>query len=233
MGKEIEDILEERGHHVIARTGKVNHQDLVNLIGDNRHLDVAIEFTHPDAAFHNIRFCLERHIPVVSGTTGWLERLGEMKNLVEQHHATFLHSSNFSIGMNLFFKFNQMIAEVMEKFPEYRAEIEEIHHTEKVDSPSGTAVNLADQLISKHKAYKKWVNEAADTKEGVLGVVSKREPDVKGTHTIRYSSEIDDLEFTHKAHSRKGFALGAVLAAEWLKDKKGYYTMDDMLQLGI
>lgn len=229
MGHEIEKVLEERGHEIVGRTGKVSHQDLIAMVNP-KDAQVAIEFTHPEAAVENIRFCLERKIPIVSGTTGWKDKLEEVKEMVNRHHGAFIHSSNFSIGVNLFFYLNKILAQLMNGRKEYRPSIKEIHHTEKVDCPSGTAIVLAEEILKENKQLKTWKNERSNAEE-VLEIISKREEDVKGTHTVTYKGPVDTIEMRHVAHSRKGFAEGAVIAAEWIIGKSGVFTMEDLLQI--
>ena len=225
MGHSIESILAERGHEVTARFGRdgIDKQAL-------QKADVAIEFTRPEGAFGNIAACFECSVPVVSGTTGWLARYDEAVKLCEREEGTFLYASNFSLGVNLFFEVNRHLARIMNAYPEYEVDIEEIHHTEKKDAPSGTAITLAEQIEDQLKRKEGWTMDEQHGKEQIH-ISAKREPDVPGTHIIRYLSEIDTIQIEHTAHSRKGFALGAVLAAEFLPGKKGVYTMKDVLKI--
>lgn len=220
MGKTIEKIASERGHDVVLRiTENIEEQDLSVA-------DVAIDFSVPTAAFQNITTCFKNKIPVVSGTTGWLDNYNNAKKICEKEGAAFLYASNFSIGVNLFFELNQKLAKLMAPFEEYAVEIEEIHHTQKLDAPSGTAITIAEQIIT-HSTKKRWQLDHADDDE--IPVFAKRVENVPGTHTVTYKSEVDSIEIKHTAHSRQGFALGAVIAAEWLQDKKGVFTMKDVL----
>lgn len=228
MGQTIEQIALSRGHS-IAHIIDVNQTDKLKA-AKAEDVDVAIEFTQPESAFENIKTCIENGIPVVSGTTGWLERKPEIEALVKAKNGAFFYASNFSVGVNLFFHLNKILARIMNHYPEYKAEMEEIHHTQKKDAPSGTAITLAEGLIAEHKDYNRWLCDQPQ-EPGALPITSVREGTVPGTHTITYTSDIDDIEIKHTAHSRQGFALGAVVAAEWLKDKKGSLGMEDMMQL--
>lgn len=226
MGKTIETIALGRGHHIAGRIDVDNQNDF-----DRVKADVAIEFSHPDAAFSNVKKCIERNIPVVCGTTGWLSKKTEIEQLTTQKNGAFFYASNYSLGVNLFFKLNEMLSKMMASFPSYDVSMEEIHHTEKKDAPSGTAITLAEGVMKHISAKKQWVND--DTKqEQELYIKSVREGKVPGTHTVRYSSAMDEIEIKHTAHTREAFALGAVLVAEWIKDKKGILTMDDFLKIG-
>ena len=222
MGKTIERLAHQVGHEIAY----LKYRDFEK--GDLNNVDVAIEFSVPEAAVNNIVFCLENDIPVVSGTTGWLEHYSEMVKLCEERNGSFIYASNFSIGVNLFFNLNERLASMMSKWPEYSVAMTEIHHTEKKDAPSGTAISLAEGII-KNSDFENWNLGETDNKS--IGINAIREGDVKGTHSIRYHSEIDDISIEHKAHSREGFAKGAILAADWLKDKKGVYSMKDVLGL--
>ncbi len=226
MGRAIEEIAEERGH-TIKHKININNTQALKFI-DPSEIDVAIEFTQPDAAFNNVKYCIEHHIPVVCGTTGWLERMPEVEKLCEEKDGTFFGASNFSLGVNLFFRLNKLLARLMNHHPNYEVEITEIHHTEKKDAPSGTAIVLAKGIIGEMESKTKWVNEKTSD-AGTIPVISKREADVPGTHIVKYTSNTDDIEIIHTAHSRAGFALGAVLVAEWILDKKGVLTMDDFM----
>lgn len=223
MGKAIEEILVERGHSVVAKLNqKPTSQDLQNV-------DVAIEFSNPEVAFDNIKVLLEHKIPTISGTTGWLNQLDEILKINETHEAAFLYGSNFSLGVNLFFELNAHLAKLIAPYSEYKVEIEEIHHTQKLDAPSGTAISLAEQIMEKTD-LKQWELDAKSSDEN-LPIFAKRIENVPGTHTVSYVSEIDTLEIKHTAHSRKGFALGAVIAAEWIHGKQGFFSMKDVLGL--
>jgi len=227
MGKAIEEIAEERGH-TIAHKININNTQALKFI-DSKDVDVAIEFSQPDSASENITYCLEHNIPVVSGTTGWLDKKDEIEALCSSKNGTFFYASNFSLGVNLFFKLNDILAQMMKQQQSYNVEITEIHHTEKLDSPSGTAITLAEGLISNHSSKTEWINEHSD-EENVLPIISKREPNVPGTHLIKYISDVDEIEIKHTAKSRTGFALGAVLVAEWILDKKGVLSMKDFMK---
>jgi len=227
MGKAIEEIAEDRGH-TIAHKINVNNIQALKFI-DKNDIDVAIEFSQPDAAFENISYCLNNGIPVVSGTTGWIDRKKDVEALCKEKNGTFFYASNFSLGVNLFFKLNEILAGMMEQHPIYQTKITEIHHTEKLDAPSGTAITLAEDILSKLTSKKEWVNEPSE-EENVLPIISQREPDVPGTHIIEYVSDIDEIEIKHIAKSRTGFALGAVLVAEWIIDKKGVLSMKDFMK---
>ncbi len=227
MGKAIEEIAEERGH-TIAHKININNTQALKFI-DPKEIDVAIEFSQPDAAFDNVRYCLENNIPVVCGTTGWLDRKPEADELCLQQNGAFFYASNFSLGVNLFFRLNDLLARMMELHPNYKTEITEIHHTEKLDAPSGTAITLAEGLIKNLTSKESWVNEPSD-KENVVPIISKREADVAGTHIVKYVSDLDEIEIKHTAKSRSGFALGAVLVAEWIQDKKGVLSMKDFMK---
>ena len=228
MGKAIEEIAEERGH-TIAHKININNTQALKFI-DGSQIDVAIEFSQPDAAFENISFCLNNNIPVVSGTTGWLTKKPQADALCLEKNGGFFYASNFSLGVNLFFRLNEMLAAMMDQHPNYKSKITEIHHTEKLDAPSGTAISLAEGIINNLSSKKRWLNEPSDD-ESVIPIISKREPDVPGTHIVKYKSEIDEIEIKHTAKSRTGFALGAVLVAEWIIDKKGVFSMKDFMKL--
>ncbi len=227
MGKIIEEIAEDRGH-IIAHKININNTQALKFI-DSKDIDVAIEFSQPDAAFENISYCLNNNIPVLCGTTGWLDKKPEADALCLKNNGAFFYASNYSLGVNLFFKLNEILAQMMEQHPGYKSELLEIHHTEKLDSPSGTAITLADGIIKNISSKSSWVNEPTDNDE-VVPIISKREPNVPGTHIIKYTSEVDKIEITHTAKSRTGFALGAVLVAEWILDKKGILSMDDFMK---
>lgn len=228
MGKAIEEVAIRRSHEVIMKIDLDNRNDLnkENIAG----ADVAIEFTGPDSAYANCRQCIELGIPVVSGSTGWTNRLDELKELCRKKNGGFVYSSNYSIGVNLFFELNTYLANLMTDQLQYDVSMEEIHHTQKKDAPSGTAITLAEQILGKLKRKKKWINSESKDPE-LLGIESKRIDPAPGTHKVRYTSEIDDIEIIHTAHSRAGFAAGAVLAAEFIRNKKGFFTMKDVLGL--
>lgn len=228
MGKEIEKIALQKGHSIVLKMGIDNLNDLTpkNL----KAADVAIEFSNPESAARNILFCLENNVPVLSGTTGWLKDLSEIEAKCRELNGTFLYASNFSIGVNLFFELNRKLAILMKKYDAYNVQMEEVHHTQKMDAPSGTAITLAEQVIENSVTKNKWVN-VVQNKPGELSIISKRIDAVPGTHTVSYTSAIDDIEIKHTAHSRVGFAAGAVAAAEFIQDKKGIFTMQDVLGL--
>ncbi|MEO2072222.1 MAG: 4-hydroxy-tetrahydrodipicolinate reductase [Zunongwangia sp.] len=223
MGKAIESIALERGHEVVLKIDENIESYSLEEIG----IDVAIDFSIPDAAFKNITTCFKAGIPVISGTTGWLEKYDEAVKICNDHKAAFIYASNFSLGVNIFFELNKKLAGMMKNLKEYGVEIEEIHHTKKLDAPSGTAISLAEQIIEVNETKKGWHLEKANDNE--IPVFAKRIEDVPGTHTVSYTSRIDDIEIMHTAHSREGFAKGAVFAAEWIKGKTGVYTMKDVL----
>jgi 4-hydroxy-tetrahydrodipicolinate reductase len=224
MGKTIERIAVERGHEV---SGRIDVDNLHEL--DTVEADVAIEFSHPDAAYANVTRCLERKIPVVCGTTGWLARKGEADSLARSRDTAFFYASNYSLGVNLFFKLNEHLAKMMNNFSSYEVSIDEVHHNQKKDAPSGTAITLAEGVLKHVQRKKKWVN-ATPGKPDEIEIHSFRIGDVPGTHVIKYASVIDDVEIRHTAHTREGFALGAVMVAEWIIGKKGVLNMDDFLK---
>lgn len=226
MGKEIEKIALERGHEIILKIDV--ESDWTKAKALLASADVAIEFSTPQSTIQNIFHSFDVNVPVVVGTTGWMEKLDHVKEVCEKNNQTLFYASNFSIGVNLFFEINRKFAAMMNKQTGYNVSMEEIHHTEKLDSPSGTAIRLAEVIMEKFDGKKSWVNNSTD-KEDVLGIISKRIDKVPGTHTVTWSSEIDEIELKHTAHNRKGFALGAVMAAEWVSDKRGVFTMHDML----
>ncbi|RPA67873.1 4-hydroxy-tetrahydrodipicolinate reductase [Cyclobacteriaceae bacterium YHN15] len=228
MGKIIGEIAESRGHHIVGKINIENREELSSL--DAKSIDVAIEFSQPDAAFENISWAINRKIPVVSGTTGWLDQKPAIESLTMEKGTAFFYASNFSIGVNIFFRVNRFLAGLMKDQNEYKVSMEEIHHTEKKDAPSGTAITLAETIIDENPNIKNWkLPEDAFKSENDLVITSKRIDPAPGTHIVRYQSEIDDIEISHTAHSRKGFALGAVLVAEWIIEKNGVLSMDDFL----
>jgi 4-hydroxy-tetrahydrodipicolinate reductase len=226
MGKAIEEIALSRGHEIVLKVGIENLED--NTIEKIRLADVAIEFTGPEVAFENIKRCLDAGVPVVSGSTGWLKNLPDAELYSKEKQAGFLYSSNFSIGVNIFFAVNKKLASLMSRHNNYEVSLTEVHHTQKKDAPSGTAITLAEQVMEYIPAKKKWVNEWTDDL-AALTIISDRVDPAPGTHTVIYRSEIDDIEIKHTAHNRKGFAGGAVLAAEFLQNKNGVYHMNDVL----
>lgn len=230
MGKTIEQIAIDRGHEVPFKIDYHNVSDLQNITADD--VDVAIEFTQPESAYNNVKYCINHNIPVICGTTGWLEKKKELEQLCVDKNGAFFYSSNYSVGVNLFFYLNKILGKIMNNYPNYEIELEEIHHTEKKDAPSGTAITLAEGIMEQISTKKNWVNEASNQAE-LLPIISKREENVPGTHTIAYHSDVDSIEIKHTAHSRQGFALGAVVAAEWIVGKHGVLGMDDMLNIKL
>lgn len=225
MGKEIEAIALKRNHHIVLKVDKDNADTFTSE--ELKKADVAIEFSTPHTVISNIKKCMDAGVPVVVGTTGWYENFKEIEQLCAEKKGSLFHATNFSVGVNLFFKVNKYLADLMNKYDEYDVSMEEIHHIHKLDKPSGTAISLANQVIEKIDRKNKWSidDKSADT----LFIQDVREGEVPGTHIIKYTSPVDDIEIMHKAHNRKGFALGAVIAAEFLKDKKGIYTMSDII----
>ena len=219
MGQSIEKIAVEREHTIVAKIDKDNSDE-------DFKADVAINFSVPMAAYDNVTTAINKKIPVVCGTTGWLHRLNEVETLCKNNEGAFLYASNFSLGVNLFFELNEKLAEIMQKHPLYTPSIEEIHHIQKLDKPSGTAITLAEGISSNEKAW----HLVKDKGEGVP-ITSIRKDEVPGTHTVTHSSEIDEISIKHTAHTRTGFALGAVIAAEWIQGKKGIFSMRDVLKL--
>ena len=226
MGHAIEEIARTRGHDIVLKVSIENVED--NTIDNIRKADLAIEFTGPHSASDNIIRCLDAGVPVVSGSTGWLDRLEAVMTHCAGKQGGFLYASNFSIGVNIFFEINKRVAALMAPHPEYEVQITEIHHTEKKDAPSGTAITLAEQILEKIQRKKGWVNHISDNLEE-LEILSQRTDPAPGTHRVEYSSSIDTNGIVHTAHNRRGFALGAVLAAEFLQGKKGIYRMSDAL----
>lgn len=228
MGQLIGQIAESRGHQIVGKINIDNRSDLDPLNPEN--IDVAIEFSQPEAAVENIKWALDRNIPILSGTTGWLARKPEVEKLTMESNGTFFYASNYSIGVNIFFKVNEFLAKLINESGGYKASIEEIHHTAKLDAPSGTAITLAEGIIKSVSPLKNWnlTGETIDSEQS-LPITSKRIDPAPGTHIIRYESEIDTIEVSHTAHSRQGFALGAILVAEWIQGKKGVLSMDDFL----
>ena len=222
MGKVIERIALERGHEIVLKKEATDAFDGLD------NADVAIDFSVPDAAVGNISACLNKSIPVISGTTGWLENYHDVVQLCEEKEGAFIYGSNFSLGVNIFFELNEYLAKMMAKLDQYKVAIEEVHHIQKLDAPSGTAITLAKDIIA-NSDYSSWA--IGNPKEDEIFIDAKREENVPGTHTVVYDSDVDAIEIKHTAHSREGFALGAVIAAEWLVGKKGIFTMKDVLDL--
>ncbi len=228
MGKAIEEIAVSRGHKIVVKFNSQNPLKSSQL----RTTDVAIEFSHPNLVVKHIKLCADGQIPIVVGTTAWEEHLQEITNHIGKREASLIYSSNFSIGVNLFFEMNKHLARLMNDKTDYVASITEIHHTHKIDAPSGTAVTLAKDLISNHPTYSSWklTGQSENMEKSDLPISAIREENVPGTHLISYTSEIDTLTIEHQAHNRKGFALGAVIAAEFIHKKQGVYTMSDILK---
>ncbi|MCB0402427.1 MAG: 4-hydroxy-tetrahydrodipicolinate reductase [Flavobacteriales bacterium] len=226
MGREIEQIAVDRGHEVTMRITSQNVKDY--NFDTLKNVDVAIEFTNPDFAVNNINTCLSADTPIVVGTTGWYDRFEEVKQSVVENEGSLLYATNCSVGVNLFFRLNKYLAKVMNAHPEYQVSLEETHHTQKKDAPSGTAITLAEGILANNDAKDLWVLGDAHAKNQ-LPIHAHRIEHVPGTHMVHYASEIDDIEIKHTAHNRKGFALGAVLAAEYISGKKGIFTMEDVL----
>lgn len=225
MGKTLESIALAKGHQVVVKIHSSNAQHRNNLQG----ADVAIEFTHAQAATENLKACFDQQVPVVCGTTGWLAHKDEIEAYCMKKNGAFFYASNFSLGVNLFFKLNQWLARKMNAYPAYDISVEEIHHTQKKDTPSGTAITLAEDILREVPRKKNWGNKKNATPERLV-ITSLREDPTPGTHTVKYTSDVDSLEIKHTAHSRLGFAEGALLAAEWLRGKKGIFGMDDLLK---
>jgi len=223
MGKMIEQVALSRGHEIVAKI------DVGSDSPDFKAIDVAIDFSMPSAAFENISQCLENEVPIISGTTGWLENYNKAVSLCEEKKGAFIYASNFSLGVNVFFELNEYLARMMNSLKDYSISLEEIHHTQKLDAPSGTAITLAEGIIS-NSDYSDWELDGED--EAKIPITSKRIGLTPGTHTINYENKIDAIEIKHTAHNREGFALGAVIAAEWILEKTGVFTMKDVLNLG-
>ncbi len=227
MGKAIEEIALEKGHEIVL---KINDENLADLNTTNiQKCDVAIEFTNPESAIENMLTCISAGVPVVCGSTGWVMKEDEIKQFCTEHNGSLLYSSNFSIGVNIFFEINKHVAALMAQQKGYVVSIEETHHTQKQDAPSGTAISLARQIISERSDKNNWTLNPAPT-ENEINIISKRIDPAPGTHHVRYTSVIDDIEITHTAHSRKGFAAGALAAAEFIVGKKGIFSMSDVLK---
>lgn len=223
MGKAIEEILVQRGHNVVLKISRTP------LPEELKNIDVAIEFSKPEYAFDNLKVLLENKVATICGTTGWLDNQDEVNKLAITNNTAFLYASNFSLGVNLFFELNQVLARMMNKYRnEYQINLEEIHHTQKLDAPSGTAITIAEGIIE-NTTYKTWSME--ENSQEIIPIEAKRIENVPGTHIVQYTSDVDTIEISHTAHSRKGFALGAVIAAEWIWNKEGIFTMKDVLEL--
>ena len=237
MGRIIEQFALDRGHEIVL---KIDENSLDQKTTENlQKADVAIDFSTPYSVISNIESCFEAGLPLVVGTTGWYDKIEEIKAQCEESNNSLLYASNFSVGVNVFFFVNEVLAKIMNRYPQYDVLVEEIHHTQKLDSPSGTAITIAEGILDGLNRKNEWVNELVGdgpeviTRPEQLLIESHRIEDVPGTHTVVYSSEVDDIEFKHKAHGRAGFALGAVLAAEWLQGKKGFYSVKDMFDFNI
>jgi 4-hydroxy-tetrahydrodipicolinate reductase len=228
MGKAIESLALAHGHQISHRIGRENHEDLRTLSPETT--DVVIEFSEPEAAYSHVMTALQAGLPVVCGTTGWLDKKERVELWLKQNGGAFFYASNFSIGVNLFFRLSRTLAAMMERFPDYDVSMKEIHHIHKKDSPSGTALTLANDILSSLSRKDRWVHAPASSAQE-LAIESEREGEVPGTHSVRWSSGIDEIELTHTAHSRTGFALGALKVAEWLPGKQGILGMDDYLPI--
>lgn len=233
MGQLIEKFALKRGHEVVLVIDANNREDIT--VEDLQYADVAIDFSAPDAALENISLCFEADLPIVVGTTGWYEHLQEVKETCIEADQSLLYGSNFSIGVNVFFHINRLLAKAMDPYKQYDVQVEEIHHIHKLDAPSGTAITIAEGIIENSTSKDSWVNEVEGSvspdlihKPNELLIESLRIEEVPGTHTVLYSSEVDQIEFKHTAHNRHGFALGAVVAAEWLNGKKGFYQVTEI-----
>lgn len=230
MGKTIEKVAASRGHEICGKLE--NPVDNLGEVVRAAKADIAIEFTQPEGAANNLLSLIEAGIPVVCGTTGWLHAWGNVTNACAANNGALFYASNYSLGVNLFFRLNRSLARTMKSFPEYSIALKEIHHTEKKDAPSGTAITLAEGIQKERPEFKRWINDAVpagNQSKGILGIESFREPNVPGTHNVVYTSAIDQIEIKHTAFSREGFATGAVVAAEWLLGKKGVFGMDDLM----
>ncbi|WP_428664618.1 4-hydroxy-tetrahydrodipicolinate reductase [Runella sp.] len=226
MGKVIEQIALSRGHQIIGKIDVSNRHELESFSREN--VDAVIEFSAPEAAYENLKWCMSKGLPTVCGTTGWLQHRPEIELLCKENGAAFFYASNYSIGVNLFFRLNKYLAKLIAPYEQYKVHTTEIHHIHKLDAPSGTAITLAEGLIENLRTKTEWANKA-DVAENQIPIVSLREGEVPGTHVIRYDSDVDRIEIQHVAHNRQGFALGAVVAAEWLSPREGVYGMDDLL----
>lgn len=221
MGKIIDEIATQRNHEIVAKLNESPNSENLN------NADVVIEFSNPEVAFNNIKTCLENKIPVICGTTGWLDQKPEIEKIAAENNTSFLYGSNFSLGVNLFFALNEKLADLMKNFPDYNIQLEEIHHIHKKDAPSGTAISLAEGIIKNDNRFEGWKLDETRNKE--LGIFAIREDEVPGTHSVFYKSSVDEIEIKHTAYSRNGFALGAVIAAEWIQGKTGNFSMKDVL----
>ena len=225
MGKEIEAIALQRNHTIVLKIDETNFSTITK--NELEQADVAIEFSTPHTVISNINMCIDAQLPIVVGTTGWYDSFKEIEKECLQKNGTLFHSTNFSLGVNIFMKVNSYLAELMNKYTNYEVSMEEIHHIHKLDKPSGTAITLANQVIEKIERKKNW--SITDSNPETLFIKDVREGEVPGTHIIKYKSKVDDIEIMHKAHNRQGFALGAVIAAEFIYNKKGIFTMKDLM----
>jgi len=223
MGKMIEQTALDRGHNIVAKI------DVDTTEIDFSEMDVAIDFSMPSAAYNNIKHCIKNKVPIISGTTGWLHDYDNAVSICKEHNGAFIYASNYSLGVNIFFELNEHLAKMMNKLEQYKVTMEEIHHTQKLDAPSGTAITLAEGVIANSK-YKNW--SLGQGNENEIAIHSKRLDAVPGTHIVDYESKVDSIEIKHTAHNREGFALGAVIAAEWIIGKTGIFSMRDVLNLG-
>ena len=224
MGKEIEQIALQRGHEIVLKIKGTEEYDISQA-------DIAIDFSIPNVALSNIVSCFRNNVPVISGTTGWLDDFDKAIDVCKENNGSFIYASNFSIGVNIFFELNKQLAKMMNSQKEYSINVEETHHTKKLDTPSGTAITLAEGIIN-NTSKRDWQLKETQINDGTIPIEAKRILDVPGTHIISYESQIDSIEIKHTAHNRKGFALGAIIAAEWLNNKIGIYTMKDVLNIG-
>ncbi|HMG68925.1 MAG TPA: 4-hydroxy-tetrahydrodipicolinate reductase [Chitinophagaceae bacterium] len=228
MGKAIEALALDRGHEIVL---KIDEYNLLDFNKENiSKAQVAIEFTGPQTAYENVKKALDLDVPVVCGSTGWLEKMGVIKKICTERNGSFIYASNYSVGVNIFFEVNKKLAALMASHKDYEVRVTEIHHTQKKDAPSGTAITIAEQILENISRKKSWVNHPLEN-DSELEIISERIDPAPGIHKIKYSSAIDDIEIIHTAHNRQGFALGAILAAEYIKDKKGIFTMKDVLNL--
>ena len=237
MGRIIEQFAMERGHEIVLKVNEHNLDDL--SIANLKNAEVAIDFSTPDSVMKNIEICFDAGVAIVVGTTGWYGQLQEVKNQCLKGNNTLLYGSNFSVGVNVFFHINKILAKIMNNYAQYEVQVEEIHHSEKLDSPSGTAMSIAEGILDELDRKNEWINQLVGseteltTKPEQLLIESHRIENVPGTHTVIYSSEVDEIEFKHTAHNRAGFALGALLAAEWVNDKTGFFNITDMFDFSI
>lgn len=237
MGQIIERIAHDRNHEIVLIIDENNRNEIG--VEDLQQADVAIDFSTPDSVLANIDLCFEARVPVVVGTTGWYDQVDEIRKTCLDGNNSLLYGSNFSVGVNIFFYINKLLAKAMQPYKQYDVQVEEIHHTQKLDAPSGTAISIAEGIIENNEEKKSWINNIVGEegevipKKDELLIESLRLEDVPGTHTVLYSSEVDQIEFKHTAHSRSGFALGAVIAAEWLQHKKGFFNVKEMFNFDL